>query len=63
MYWQVYLHKTVLAAEYMMMRLLKRAKYMSLNGEKLFASPALSFFLTKKVTLEDFQEDEVINNF
>lgn len=63
MYWQVYLHKTVLAAEYMMMRLLKRAKYMSLNGEKLFASPALSFFLTKKVTLEDFQEDEVINIF
>ncbi len=63
MYWQVYLHKTVLAAEYMMMRLLKRAKYLSLNGEKLFASPALSFFLTKKVTLEDFQEDEVINIF
>ncbi len=63
MYWQVYLHKTVLAAEYMMMKLLKRAKYMSLNGEKLFASPALSFFLTKKITVEDFLDDEVINTF
>ncbi|NOX85485.1 MAG: HD domain-containing protein [Chlorobi bacterium] len=63
MYWQVYLHKTVLAAEYMMMRLLKRAKYLSLGGEKLFASPALSFFLTKKITLDDFNNDTVINTF
>ena len=63
MYWQVYLHKTVLAAEYMMMKLLKRAKYLSLNGEKLFASPALSFFLEKKVTPDDFLDDEMINIF
>jgi HD superfamily phosphohydrolase len=45
MYWQVYLHKTVLVAENMLMKILKRAKYLSAQGEILFASPALSAFL------------------
>ncbi len=63
MYWQVYLHKTVLAAEYMMMRLLKRAKYLSMGGEKLFASPALSFFLNRKTSLSDFYDNRVIREF
>lgn len=60
MYWQVYLHKTVLAAEYMLMRLLKRAKYLSLNGDKLFASPPLSFFLNNEISRDDFFSDEEV---
>lgn len=63
MYWQVYLHKTVLAAEYMLMRLLKRAKQLSLNGEKLFGSPALSFFLEQDINQSAFYDDEVIKEF
>ena len=54
MYWQVYLHKTAVAAEKMMINLLRRAKELSMNGEKLFASPALSYFLSKESTMDDF---------
>ena len=42
MYWQVYLHKTAVAAEKMMINTLRRARELSLKGEQLFASPALS---------------------
>jgi uncharacterized protein len=45
MYWQVYFHKTVVAAEKLLTMVLKRAREMVLNGEKLFASPSLQFFL------------------
>lgn len=44
MYWQVYLHKTVLAAEQMLVKIFERAKEISLT-RKLACSPALSFFL------------------
>jgi HD superfamily phosphohydrolase len=64
MYWQVYLHKTVLVAEYTIMKVLKRAKELRLNGVELFATPAFDFFLRNKVTLTEFENnDEVINNF
>lgn len=55
MYWQVYLHKTVLSAENMLVKILTRAKELALAGEQLFASPALSFFMYKKVTKDDFR--------
>ncbi len=55
MYWQVYLHKTVLSAENMLIKILTRAKELALGGEQLFASPALSFFMYKKVTKVDFR--------
>jgi len=45
MYWQVYLHKTVLSAEQMLIRALRRAKELSQRGVKLPVSAALSFFL------------------
>ncbi|UCG28594.1 MAG: phosphohydrolase, partial [Bacteroidales bacterium] len=45
MYWQVYLHKTVLAAEQLLVKILKRAKMLAGSKEKLFATPALEFFL------------------
>ena len=62
MYWQVYLHKTVLAAEYMLMRLLKRAKFLSLDGAKLFASPALDYFLHNEVKHDDFIENKFVSD-
>lgn len=58
MYWQVYLHKTVLAAERMLVHTLKRAKYLSEQGENVFATPALELFLKNRFTLEDFKRDE-----
>lgn len=58
MYWQVYLHKTVLAAEYMATHLLRRAKFLSLQGEKLFATPAFSFFLENNINKSYFIDNE-----
>lgn len=57
MYWQVYLHKTVVAAEFMLIYALRRAKKLVQEGEELFASPALQFFLKNNVTKEDFEND------
>jgi HD superfamily phosphohydrolase len=45
MYWQVYLHKTTLAADEILISILKRARYLSEKGEMLFATPSLSYFL------------------
>ncbi len=58
MYWQVYLHKTVHAVEQMLKSILKRAKYLSLNGETLFASPPFKYFLYNDTTLNDFFNHE-----
>ena len=54
MYWQVYLHKTGLVAEQLLMRLLKRAKVLTHSGETLESSLALSYFLKNAVAQEDF---------
>ena len=64
MYWQVYLHKTVVAGEFMLIHILRRAKELKINGEDLFASPSLSFFLSNNINIEDFKNNpEVLNNF
>ncbi|MCU4156349.1 HD domain-containing protein [Carboxylicivirga sp. A043] len=64
MYWQVYLHKTALAAEQMLVHLLKRAKKLVAKGEELFAPPHLLFFIKNKPELQDFyKSDDVLNNF
>jgi HD superfamily phosphohydrolase len=55
MYWQVYLHKTAVAAERMLMKVLARAKEVTNMGIKLFASPALRYFLENKID-KDFYE-------
>ncbi|MBI4645876.1 MAG: HD domain-containing protein [Bacteroidia bacterium] len=54
MYWQVYFHKTVLAAEQMLVNILKRAKYLADSGVELFATPALATFLYNKIKKKDF---------
>lgn len=58
MYWQVYLHKTVLSAEFLLVNVLKRAKEVALRGEKLFATPSLAVFLENKITIEHLQNGE-----
>jgi HD superfamily phosphohydrolase len=59
MYWQVYLHKTVIAAEQMLIKALARAKELSNEGRELFATPALSHFLRNKITAANFEEDPI----
>lgn len=57
MYWQVYLHKTTVAAEKALVNMLERAKELVRHGHHLFASPSLEFFLSHDVTLSDFSID------
>ena len=54
MYWQVYLHKTVVAAEQTLIKMLKRAKSLSKNGIPVDAAPSLMFFLRNDVTNSQF---------
>ena len=62
MYWQVYLHKTSLVAEQLLVRLLQRAKELVGQGVDLPASEALSFFLKKSTSAIDFSLD-TLNTF
>lgn len=57
MYGQVYLHKTVLSAELLLVNILKRAKELAQDGVWLFATPALRHFLYSNLTLTDFHRD------
>lgn len=57
MYWQVYLHKTSVAAEKMLINTLKRAKELAGKGVDLFASPALRYFLYHPVDKHVFRND------
>ncbi|WP_111660746.1 HD domain-containing protein [Olleya aquimaris] len=57
MYWQVYLHKTSLVAEQLLIRVLKRAKELTKNGVSLNASQPLSFFLNNEITLKEFNNN------
>ena len=62
MYWQVYLHKTSLVAEQLVIRVLKRAKELSRQGVKLEASKPLQFFLKNEITLNEF-DDNCLDTF
>jgi HD superfamily phosphohydrolase len=57
MYWQVYLHKTVIAGEQLLCRIFKRSRELALNGEKFPLTPALSYFLENVIG-----KDEFVNN-
>ncbi len=54
MYWQVYLHKTAIAAETMLIQILRRAKTLINEGKKLTCTSALMTFLKKDYTWEEF---------
>jgi uncharacterized protein len=61
MYWQVYLHKTVLSAEYLLINTLARARELVLQNVDVFATPVLKTFLTREFTLADFQNNCIVN--
>jgi HD superfamily phosphohydrolase len=54
MYWQVYLHKTAVSAERLLVNIIKRAQYISQSGADLPCSESLKTFLTHNHTIEDF---------
>ena len=58
MYWQVYLHKTAVAYEKVLVNMLNRAKYLARNGQPVFASPALSYFICNDVDAPWFNSHE-----
>jgi len=58
MYWQVYLHKTVLSAENTLIKILQRAKYLLKNNEVLSSTTALKIFLNSNYSLEDFKTNK-----
>ncbi|GAB2628394.1 HD domain-containing protein [Belliella aquatica] len=60
MYWQVYLHKTTVSAEKMLINLISRAKDVQQGGRNLFASEEFLFFLQNDITLQDFQKSDVL---
>lgn len=64
MYWQVYMHKTVVASEVLLTFILRRAKFLVQSGATLFASPAFTFFLAKDYEYKDFiNHSELLQQF
>jgi hypothetical protein len=57
MYWQVYMHKTVLSSESLLVNILKRAKEIATNGNDLFTTPALRFFLYNNISHSDLTDE------
>jgi HD superfamily phosphohydrolase len=57
MYWQVYMHKTVLSSESLLVKILKRAKELTNAGADLYSTPALRFFLYNRIGKIDLTED------
>ena len=54
MYWQVYLHKTAVGYEKVLVNTLKRAKYLVRQGQDVFATPALAYFLKNDIDAQWF---------
>ena len=64
MYWQVYLHKTAVACEKVLVNTLLRAKYLSMEGKDIFAPPALKYFLQNNVDADCFNsQEEALRNY
>lgn len=62
MYWQVYLHKTSVAAEKMLIQILRRAQELAAQGCQLEATPALRFFVENHIDAATF-DDTALQNF
>jgi HD superfamily phosphohydrolase len=60
MYWQVYLHKTVLAAEHMLINIIKRAREISNNGVPLFGTEPFLELIDNEYTSKDFSEKDTL---
>lgn len=64
MYWQVYLHKTVVAAEQLLIKIIQRAQNLASQNETLFATPALHYFLYNKIGKDEFyKSNEAFDNY
>ncbi|NMM48596.1 HD domain-containing protein [Marinigracilibium pacificum] len=64
MYWQVYLHKTAVAAEKMLIQIIKRAKFLARTGTEVHCSPFLKPFLENNYTIEQIKNNpEILNNY
>lgn len=63
MYWQVYLHKTVIAAEQLLIQILRRARLLSKGSTVLPGSPAISFFLKNSFSPEELNRKDVLDKF
>ena len=63
MYWQVYLHKTVIAAEQLLIQILRRARLLSKGSTVLPGSPAISFFLKNSFSHEELNRKDVLDKF
>lgn len=63
MYWQVYLHKTVVACEQMLVQTLRRAKTLGLQGVELFGAPALLGFLRQRRDRSSFANPAILGDF
>ncbi|WP_064196377.1 MULTISPECIES: HD domain-containing protein [Emticicia] len=58
MYWQVYLHKTSICTEAMLIQIIRRARELIKIGNDLFVTPSFELFLKEEISLESFQEEE-----
>lgn len=54
MYWQVYLHKTAVGYEKVLVNTLRRAKFLVHQGQEVFATPALAYFLQNDIDAQWF---------
>lgn len=64
MYWQVYLHKTSLASEKMLINALKRAKELYKQNFTFYLTPSLEYFIKQDIQLNNFiQDTECLNHF
>ena len=64
MYWQVYLHKTVVSSENMLIKVLQRAKELINTKKEIYSTPSLALFLNNNYTLADFNtKPQLLNAF
>jgi uncharacterized protein len=63
MYWQVYLHKTVISAEFILVRILERAKELAQSGIEIFCTPTFRLFLYQNIGLSEFQDKKTLAAF
>jgi len=65
MYWQVYYHKTVIGAENLLLKLLQRAKHLAIKKKEIYATPALAYFLYRRIQPQDIEKniEEILHHF
>ena len=63
MYWEVYFHKTVVAAEFLLIKIFERAREILHNGAKIGGSEMLQYFLSQDVNSDEFNNTETLEKF